>query len=75
MRKFFIWARGKVYTWRNRVYFTDSEVRYLIDMVDAWIEAYPDVGVYADDDEVDQLHRDMSTAMEVRDKLWRQLNG
>jgi len=72
---FFIWLRSKVYTWTNRVYFDETEVEYLIDIVDTWIEAYPSIGLEADDDEVEALHHDMSTAMDVRNKLWRQLHG
>jgi hypothetical protein len=75
MSRFFIWVRDKVYTWRNRVYFTEQEVHYLVDITDAWIEAYPSIAREADDDEIEGLHNDMSVAIDVRDKLWRQLNN
>lgn len=60
--------------WRRRPYFTESEVKYLIDIVDNWVAEYPQVAMGADDDEIETLHDDMSVAMEVRNKLWQQLN-
>ena len=75
LRDFFIWAREKVYTRFNRVYFDETEVVYLIDITDSWIAAYPSIAEGADDDEIEALHDDMSTAMGIRDKLWRQLHG
>ena len=59
---------------RRRPFFTEEEIKYLIDIVDSWIEEYPDVGKQAEDDEIESLHNDMSTAMDVRNKLWQQLN-
>jgi len=75
LRDFFIWARDKVYTLTNRVYFDETEVVYLIDIVDNWIAAYPSIAEAADDDEIEALHDDMSTAMGIRNKLWEQLHG
>ncbi len=45
----------------------------MIDIMDNWTETYKHLA--ADDDEIADLHEDMSIAMDVRNKLWRQLNG
>ncbi len=45
----------------------------MIDIIDAWVEPYKALDI--DDDEVVGLHEGMSTAIDVRNKLWRQLNG
>lgn len=45
----------------------------MIDIMDNWIETYKHIE--AGDDEIPDLHEDMSIAMDVRNKLWRQLNG
>lgn len=58
----------------SRIYFTEGEVHYMIDILDSWAETYRHLAVEAEDDEIEGLHDDMSIAMEVRDKLWRQLN-
>jgi hypothetical protein len=59
---------------RHRTTFTESEVRYMIDIMDNWTEDYKLLATEARDDEVKGLHDDMSVAIEVRNKLWRQLN-
>jgi len=58
---------------RDRVYFTEDEVRYMIDIVDIWIEGHSPAGFDAEDDEVATLFENMSTAVDVRNKLWKQL--
>jgi hypothetical protein len=68
-----------VYNWLarlfKRIYFTEDEIHYLVDILDSWAETYRHIATEAEDDEVHGLHEDMSVAMEVRDKLWRQLNA
>ncbi len=78
LRSLFIYPFRDVYTRlrqaiKPRPSFTEDEVRYLIDIVDSWTETYKHIE--AEDDEVQHLHEDMSTAIDVRNKLWRQLNG
>ncbi len=45
----------------------------MIDIIDIWVEQHRTLDM--EDDEVAGLHASMSTAVDVRDKLWRQLNG
>jgi hypothetical protein len=67
-----------VYTelWRSiigdGVYFTEDEVRYMIDIVDVWIEGHRDID--PDDDELADVYENFAVAVDVRNKLWRQLN-
>ena len=74
--EFLFWAYEKVYTsWHrltNRVYFTEDEINYLIDIVDVWVEEHR--ALNPDDDEVEGVYMNMAVAVDVRDKLWRQLN-
>lgn len=79
-RSFFIWLRDLVYTklgrvikrFTDRVYFTEAEVEYLIDIVDVWIEGHRDLE--PDDDELVGVYENFAIATDVRNKLWRQLN-
>ena len=76
LRAFFIWC-WEVYTKLrrlifDRVYFTEDEVRYMIDIVDIWIEGHRDID--PDDDELNDVYENFAIAVDVRDKLWRQLN-
>lgn len=77
----FLFPLRRVYTRLSRgikqrgVFFTEDEVRYLVDIVDIWIEGHKDTGLDADDDEVPNLFENMSIAVDVRNKLWRRLTG
>lgn len=71
-RNFFIWLKDLVYTRLSRVYFTEDEVEYLIDIVDVWIEGHRDLE--PDDDELVGVYENFAIATDVRNKLWRQLN-
>lgn len=80
-RSLLFWLPRLVYTrlrrvikqYTNRVYFTEDEVQYMIDIVDVWIEGHRDLD--PDDDEVEHLFENMSVAVDVRDKLWEQLTN
>jgi hypothetical protein len=63
--------------WYRRVYFTEDEIAYLIDIVDVWIESHKESAEDDDveDDEIEGLFDNMARAIDVRDKLWRQLSG
>lgn len=80
LRSFLFWLGSPVYTrlrrvikrWTDRVYFTEDEVQYMIDIVDVWIEGHRDLD--PDDDELVGVYENFAIAIDVRDKLWRQLN-
>ena len=58
---------------QRRISFTEDEIQYIIDVTDRWVEEH--TTLFVEDDEVAALHESMSTAVDVRNKLWRQLNG
>lgn len=74
MRAFFIYLR-RLYNRLQRVYFTEEEVSYLIDIVDMWIESHKDQHAVIEDDEVEAVFENMAIAVDVRNKLWRQLRN
>ncbi len=47
----------------------------MIDIMDNWTETYRHIEMEDNAVDIASLHEDMSIAMDIRDKLWRQLNG
>lgn len=75
MKRFFIWLKWKLYTRWERVYFTEEEVAYLIDIIDVWVEEHMDLGNATElFGEVQGVYENMAVAIDVREKLWRQLS-
>lgn len=70
--KSFLFRLREVYTNLRGVYFTEDEVRYLIDIVDVWIEGHKDIEPA--DDELEDVYENFAVAVDVRNKLWKQLN-
>jgi len=70
-RAFFNWLRWKVYTKRDQVFFTSHEILYLIDIVDAWVEEHQRL---VDADDIEGVYMNMAVAIDVREKLWRQIS-
>lgn len=60
---------------RRRISFSQDEVLYLIDIMDNWAESYKHLEMDEAATDIVTLHEDMSVAIDIRDKLWRQLNG
>ena len=70
-RKLFFWLQWKLYTKWERVYFTEAEVEYLIDIVDSWVESHQSL---SESEDVEGIFENMAVAIDVREKLWRQLS-
>lgn len=55
----------------KRLPITVDEGKYMLEILDNWIEGYKETAVEAADDEVPQLVKDMERAMVIREKVRR----
>lgn len=51
-----------------------KEAEYLLDALDVWIDGYKDTAGVAEDEEIQGLYDSMAVAIDVRQRLWKELN-